>query len=132
LPNHDAYTLQLEFPFDIIQILALATLKLSILFFYRRIFIFGPSGVFNVVNWILIGTVIAWATAFIIAILAACGGSIGANFGTLGDLKSKCVDTFEILIALAVTDVAVDLAVLLTPIPMVSSRKCYRKLTSQD
>jgi len=88
--------------------------------------------VFNVVNWILIGTVIAWATAFIIAILAACGGSIGANFGTLGDLKSKCVDTFEILIALAVTDVAVDLAVLLTPIPMVSSRKSYRKLTSQD
>ena len=63
----------------------------------------------------------AWAVTFVIAILAACGTSIAANFQTLGALKEECVDTFDILIALAVSDVVVDLAVLFMPIPLVSS-----------
>ena len=98
------------------QILALALIKLSILFFYRRIFR-GRS--FEIASWILIGVVVAWATAFFIAILAACGTSIAANFQTLGALKEECVNTFDILIALAVSDVAVDLAILVMPIPLV-------------
>lgn len=99
------------------QILALATIKLSILFFYRRIF---RGQAFNIASWVLIGVVGAWAVTFFIAILAACGTSIAANFQTLGALKGECVDTFDILIALAVFDVAVDLAILIMPIPLVS------------
>lgn len=99
------------------QILALATIKLSILFFYRRIF---RGRAFDIASWFLIGVVGIWAVTFFIAILAACGTSIAANFQTLGDLKTECVDTFEILIALAVSDVAVDLAILIMPIPLVS------------
>lgn len=100
------------------QILALATIKLSILFFYRRIF---RGRAFDIASWVLIGVVGAWAVTFVIAILAACGTSIAANFQTLGALKEECVDTFDILIALAVSDVVVDLAVLFMPIPLVSS-----------
>ena len=111
--------LQLEFPFDLIQILALATIKLSILFFYRRIFR-GPA--FEIGSWVLIGVVAAWAITFFVAILAACGTSIAANFQTLGALKGECVNTFDILIALAVSDVAVDLAILIMPVPLVSPR----------
>lgn len=99
------------------QILALATIKLSILFFYRRIF---RGRAFDIASWFLIGVVGVWVVTFFIAILAACGTSIAANFQTLGDLKTECVDTFEILIALAVSDVAVDLAILIMPIPLVS------------
>ena len=98
------------------QILALATIKLSILFFYRRIF---RGQAFNIASWMLIGIVIAWAITFFIAILAACGTSIAANFQTLGALKGECVDTFKVLIALAVSDVVVDLGILVMPIPMV-------------
>ena len=110
--------LQLEFPFDLMQILALATIKLSILFFYRRIF---RGQAFDIASWVLIGVVGAWAITFFVAILAACGTSIAANFQTLSALKGECVDTFDILIALAVSDVAVDLAILIMPIPLVSS-----------
>lgn len=99
------------------QILALATIKLSILFFYRRIF---RGRAFDIASWVLIGVVGAWVITFIIAILAACGTSIAANFQTLGALKRDCVDTFDILIALAVSDVAVDLAILIMPVPLVS------------
>lgn len=107
---------KLEFPFDLMQILALATIKLSILFFYRRIF---RGRAFDIASWVLIGVVGAWVITFIIAILAACGTSIAANFQTLGALKRDCVDTFDILIALAVSDVAVDLAILIMPVPLV-------------
>ena len=106
------------------QILALATIKLSILFFYRRIF---RGRTFEIASRVLIGVVAAWAITFFIAILAACGTSITANFQTLGALKGECVNTFDILIALAVSDVAVDLAILIVPIPLVSPRNAYTK-----
>ena len=108
------------------QILALATIKFSILFFYRRIF---RGRAFDIANWVLIGVVGAWAVTFVIAILAACGTSIAANFQTLGALKEECVDTFDILIALAVSDVVVDLAILFMPIPLVSSLSASVKRT---
>lgn len=110
---------QLEYPFDLMQIVTLATIKMSILFFYRRIF---RGRTFDIASWVLIGVVTAWAITFFIAILAACGTSIAANFQTLGALKGECVNTFDILIALAVSDVAVDLAILIMPIPLVSRK----------
>ena len=117
---------QLEYPFDLMQIVTLATIKLSILFFYRRIF---RGRAFNIASWVLIGVVAAWAITFFIAILAACGTSIAANFQTLGALKRECVNTFDILIALAVSDVAVDLGILIMPIPLVSRLFCWRQLS---
>lgn len=116
--------LQLEFPFDLMQILALATIKLSILFFYRRIF---RGRAFDIASWVLIAVVGAWAVTFFVAILAACGTKIEANFQTLGALKGECSNTFVILIALAVFDVAVDLAILIMPIPLVSSLSDFVK-----
>ena len=113
--THDP--LQLEYPFDLMQIVTLATIKMSILFFYRRIF---RGRTFDIASWVLVGVVAAWAITFFIAILAACGTSIAANFQTLSALKGECVNTFDILIALAVSDVAVDLAILIMPIPLVS------------
>ena len=104
------------------QVLALASIKLSILFFYRRIF---RGHFFGIAIWVLIGLVVAWASTFFIAILAACGTHIRANFQTLAALKSECVDTFRILIALSASDVAVDLAILVVPIPLVSMISAY-------
>lgn len=92
------------------------TLKLAFLFFYRRIF---RGKVFNIVSWTLIGIVVAWAISFFVAILAACGTHIRANFQTLGALKAECVNTFNILVCLAVFDVVVDLAIMILPIPLV-------------
>lgn len=109
--------LQLEFPFNLFQIPALATIKLSILFLYRRIF---RGQAFNIASWVLIGIVIAWAITFFVALLAACGTPFAANFQMLAVLKRECVDTFRILIAFAVSDVAVDVAILIMPIPLVN------------
>ncbi|QKX63470.1 uncharacterized protein TRUGW13939_10640 [Talaromyces rugulosus] len=69
----------------------------------------------------LIGIVVVWAITFLICLLAQCGSNIATNFGTLGDLKAKCTDTFAILIGLAASDVAVDLVILSIPLPLVIS-----------
>ena len=98
------------------QIITLMTLKLTLLFFYRRIF---RGKLFNIASWVLIGLVLTWAMTFFTAILAACGTSIRANFSTLGILKEECVNTFVILVSLAVFDVLVDLGIMILPIPLV-------------
>ncbi|KAL9106899.1 MAG: hypothetical protein Q9227_008147 [Pyrenula ochraceoflavens] len=107
---------KLQTAFDLIHVIALGLLKLSVCFFYRRIFR-GPK--FNIASWIAIVTVILWIIAFFVAIAAACGTHIEANWASLGTLKTQCVDTFRLLLVYAVTDVIVDLAILLIPIPLV-------------
>ena len=92
------------------------TLKLAVLFFYRRIF---QGKAFNILSWTLIGIVVAWAITFFIEIAAACRDHFTVNFESLGTLKMKCADTFVGLICLAVTDVVVDLTILIMPIPLV-------------
>ncbi|PWY87082.1 hypothetical protein BO94DRAFT_575212 [Aspergillus sclerotioniger CBS 115572] len=109
---------QLEFPFDILQIAALTALKLSVLFFYRRIFV---GRLFNIASWTLIGIVIAWGATFIIALMSSCGTHFMANFSTLGEVVEHCINTFGLLIAFAVSDVLVDLIILAIPLPLVMS-----------
>lgn len=100
------------------QIVTLMVLKLSLLFFYRRVF---RGRFFNLASWALIGFVVAWAIAFFIAILAACGTFIRANFSTLGALKEDCVNTFVVLVCLTVFDVFVDLGIMILPMPSVGT-----------
>lgn len=98
------------------QVLALTLIKISILSFYRRIF---RGRAFNITSWILIGVAVAWGLTFFIVQFAACGTSLAAQWSSLASLKGKCVNTFDVLIALSVFDVAVDLAILIMPIPLV-------------
>ena len=107
---------QLDVPFTLIQTLALATMKLSLLFLYRRLF---RGRAFKITNWVLIGVVVIWAITFVILILSACGTRFRAWFQTLLALKEECGDAFTIFLALSVFDVAVDLAILILPIPLV-------------
>lgn len=98
------------------QVLALALIKVSILLFYRRIFL---GRAFNVASWVLIGVGVAWGFAFFIVQFAACGTSLAAEWSSLAALKGKCVNTFDVFIFLSAFDVALDLAILLIPIPLV-------------
>ena len=86
------------------------------MFLYRRIF---RGRAFNMASCILIGAVVAWGLTFFIAQFAACGTSLTAQWSSLASLKGKCVNTFDILITLSAFDVAVDLAILVMPIPLV-------------
>ena len=96
--------------------LTCGAIKLSIVLFYRRLF---STARFKFWNTVLIVLVVCWTITFGVATLAACPKSFNANFGTLLDLGNYCIDTFADLIAMVVSDVAVDLVILAIPIPTV-------------
>ena len=104
-------------------------IKLSVLFFYRRLFI---GHAFNIASWFIIGFTIAWGLGFFIAVFASCPNSMAHHFDSLAVAGEHCVDTFKMLITYAASDVAVDLAILFIPIPYASpppfpfTLTCYR------
>jgi hypothetical protein len=101
---------------DILQLLALGFIKLSILFLYRRIF---TGRGFDIASRITIGITIAWTVGFLVTYFAACGKDFWAYYSSLAALQEKCIDTFKMMLALAVTDVMVDIIILVMPIPFV-------------
>ncbi|KAH8424141.1 uncharacterized protein LDX57_001895 [Aspergillus melleus] len=107
--------MQFEFAFNVIMILALTSLKLSVLCFYRRLFV---GRFFNNFSKLLILIACLWGVVFLVVFLGHCGTRLKSRFESLGSLKSHCLDTFALFIALAVSDVAVDVAILAVPIPM--------------
>jgi hypothetical protein len=97
--------------------LALGFIKLSILFFYRRIF---RGKYFDVLSWTLIVLVILWTLGFLLVQIFDCKGHFQTNWGLLADLE-KCINTFRQLLAYSISDVIIDLFIFALPIPLVSS-----------
>ncbi|RJE27525.1 hypothetical protein PHISCL_00111 [Aspergillus sclerotialis] len=93
----------------ILEPIALACIKISLLFFYHRIFI-NPW----VVIWVLIGITIAWDLAFPIFQIAACWTQIQENFE-----NEDCPWISGPGYLYVVVDVLVDTAILLLPMPTV-------------
>ena len=109
--------IQLEFAFYLLQIPALLCLKLSVLFFYRRLFV-GKA--FKVTFWTLATISVLWALSFFIAWASLCS-HFDDRFYSLMTWATKCADSFATVITQAVTDVVVDLAILFLPVPFVCS-----------
>ena len=113
---------KLEIAFQTMSVAAIGCIKLVILFCYRRIFS-GP--VFVSINWTLIAIVIAWTLTFAIASLTACGRHIDYLWGS-GSPEAEmtaCVNTLDLNLLLAVTDFAIDLVLLVLPMPWVSAEE---------
>lgn len=97
------------------QVFSVGPVKISVILLYRRIFR-GP--VLNVVTWILIGLVASWVVAFFFANLLECvpiEDSFKAAPGQGGD--PNCIDAIPMYFAQVYSDVALDILILLVPIP---------------
>lgn len=97
-------------------------LKLSVCFLYRRIF---RGHKFKVVIRTSIGAVILWIVTFTVAYAAACGSHWKARWSSVLVNKQQCkINTSELLLAYSITDVVVDLLILVIPIPLVRLFLC--------
>ena len=92
-----------------------AFIKLSMLYFYRRIFV---GRAFNICTLGLIGFTIVWLVYAILAWLLYCGPNLQANFE--GGWAVCPSYGFAIQIGTFVADSIIDLALLILPIPFVS------------
>lgn len=107
---------QCEFAFNIMFPLALGFIKLSVLLFYRRIF---RGRVFDILNWILIALVVLWTLGFFLVQIFDCRTHFSTNWGPLSELE-KCLSSFNQLLAYSISDVIIDVFILVLPVPLVS------------
>ncbi|KAH7308022.1 hypothetical protein B0I35DRAFT_101932 [Stachybotrys elegans] len=105
---------RINFTMIVIEKPAFGAIKLSLLFFYKRIFGIWPS--FRRVNNVLIGLIVLWTAAFAIADLLLCGTHLEMNFAEDQSLAGEqCGDKGLLLLLFAVTGVVTDLFVLGLP-----------------
>ncbi|KAI9720351.1 MAG: hypothetical protein M1828_005735 [Chrysothrix sp. TS-e1954] len=107
---------QLEYSFILLMFPALGFIKLSILLFYRRIF---QGRTFDIVNWTAIFLLLAWLISFSFANIFSCGIHPDAEWTSLDATEKECVNVQAVSVAGAVLEVAMDLFIIIIPIPFV-------------
>lgn len=104
-----------EFAIQTIETLTLGAIKLSVLFFYRRIFV---GRTFNILSWALIATFCSWSISFFFATVFSCH-PISAGWGTREQLFTECVNTIEKLDVFAISDPMLNAIILALPMPYI-------------
>jgi hypothetical protein len=111
---------QLWFIIHILQIPALASIKIAALFFYRRIFVTSSKQrVLNWITWILIVIIIIWGMGFTGYYIGACDSHILAAWSGYLGFATYCLKTELFEQAYAVSDFMLDTMVLVIPLPSV-------------
>ena len=124
----DTNSLQIEWQYLMTSILALGCIKLSFLFFYRRIFCKTNKRDFtNIFTMVMICIIILWTIGFFFAHLFACGTNFSAWWGAPIELITRCVKTEKLLEALAISDFLTDAIIVVIPLPLVCT-KCTSDL----
>ena len=102
--------------FQTVHVLPITLAKLSILFFYRRIFR-GP--VFNAVTWATIVLASVWGVAFFFSILFECTPIDLSLILPPVAPQIHCIDQTANFWGLSISDVLIDVIILCTPFPFV-------------
>lgn len=106
-------TEQIFWAFDLVQCFAFGTAKLSVLFFYRRIF---RGEIFNILSIGMIVVVVIWTLGFFFAILFRCGTQFWALWAPLKFLLANCYSSTPMFQAFSISDVITDVFILAMPI----------------
>ena len=98
------------------QVAALGAVKLSFVFFFRRIFIVHVSRKFAIASTAMISIIIIWTVAFFFGFVW-CGTRFSAWWGP--HFRTECTGlSFEN--GLVLSDCIMDVLIMAMPIPMVS------------
>lgn len=109
---------KVDFSMIVIEKIAFGAIKLSLLFLYRRIFVF--KGNFRIVNNCFMWSVAAWAIAFFVADLLLCGAHPEVQLQVdQRPALEQCGNRGALLIAFAATSIITDLFVLALPMPYI-------------
>ncbi|RJE21535.1 hypothetical protein PHISCL_06139 [Aspergillus sclerotialis] len=100
--------------FTLVEPMALASIKLSLLFFYRRLFI---DQVVHYIIWILVGIVVAWSLAMPIVYMIFCSNRIRTHFQS--DCYYSIDSRHSMEKAYTTVDTAIDFAILIIPVPLI-------------
>ncbi|KAI4864898.1 hypothetical protein F4820DRAFT_422024 [Hypoxylon rubiginosum] len=108
---------QLIYAVQVLGTFAFGCTKLSIVYFYRRIFCSHYSSNFlSKATWGVIYFLYIWIVAFLLGFIFDCGVQFWSNWGPLINDFSYCYSTFGLTAAFTISDVLSDFVVILLPI----------------
>ncbi|KAF4624478.1 hypothetical protein G7Y89_g13692 [Cudoniella acicularis] len=99
--------------FDLLQCLGFGTAKLSVIFFYRRIF---RGTIFDIISIGMAVIICIWTAGFFFAILFRCGIQFWALWAPLKYLLANCYASTPMFQAFCISDVITDVIILAIPI----------------
>ena len=102
------------------QVPCLTTVKLSFIFFYRRVFDQGSRKTFRIIVWTFAAIITVWGIAYFFVFLFICPGHPDAYWEALIDQKDDCLNVTSIHDSFSISDVILDILVITFPVPMVS------------
>lgn len=105
----------------LVQTVALVCVKLSFLYFYRRIFSTGHTKIFNAIITVNVILTLIWGISFFFAFLFVCHGHFSAWWKTIQTLNTHCKSGLDIELIWAISDFIMDMMIIFLPIPMVRS-----------
>jgi len=112
---------QIQYFFDFIGVFAFGLLKLSILFFYRKIFC--SAGVTNTkfghVTMVMIVLVIVWTLAFGIGAIFLCGAHPTFAWAPVAVVAEQCSAQLPFLEGYAISDFIMDVLIWSLPLPKI-------------
>ncbi|KAB8229910.1 hypothetical protein ETB97_002379 [Aspergillus alliaceus] len=114
---------QIQYFADIAAILAFGFIKLSILFFYRKIFC-SPGiskTLFDIITWVVIVLVMVWTTAFGFGAIFLCGAHPANAWEPVAVVAEKCSAQLLLLEGYAISDFIMDFLIWSLPIPKILS-----------
>lgn len=110
---------KIQWAFDLMLPLALGSVKTSFLFFYLRIFLVNRRSLAGYLLGGLITLVILWSLSFFFASLFQCRLNFWALWGSTSDIVNNCTQTMQLVLAVCITGVITDTAIICAPIPLV-------------
>ena len=100
--------------------MSLGFIKLSILSFYRRIFVTNRGTTMDIITKLSMLVISLWTVAFVLLTLFCCGTKIAAHWGPIAEQLQDCPVGLTIKYGLAISDLVLDLFVFILPLPLVS------------
>ena len=109
----------MQVAWDILSTCALACIKISAIFFYRRIFcVSGNKTYFSIATLATAIIVFLWLVAFLLLTGFQCGSHFSAMWN--GTYVEYCTVSFPFLYGLVISDFLLDVWILALPVPPVS------------
>jgi hypothetical protein len=101
------------------MIIAYGFIKLSIVFFYRRLFLVLRWSAFDIISLAYIVILIIWAVTSFFLFLFICNSKIYLQWGPLSDAQDQCGDFVAVELGLVISDLVTDAMILTLPMPIV-------------
>ncbi|KAI1412050.1 hypothetical protein F5Y13DRAFT_180402 [Hypoxylon sp. FL1857] len=112
---------KIEFAIQVLTCFSHGSIKTSIIFFARRIFVSHRYSPFDRASWILIILSIAWSATFLAIVIFSCGKNLPLRWAPIQSVDGQECGISKPQEALVISDFILDFFIIILPIPSVWS-----------